>query len=382
MNLSNSALTIYWLSVAALAYTYVGYAVLMRGLAAGRSLVPSMPESGEVPSVSVVIVAFNEQERIRARIANILASEYPADRLDVIVVSDGSTDSTAASVREFSEKRVDVIERPTRSGKAACLNAAFAHVSGTVVVLADARQRFAADTIHRLVRHFADPKIGAASGSLEIEAARSAVGRGVGSYWKMEKALRESEARWDSCIGCTGAVYAVRRNAFEPIPEDTLLDDVVIPMQIARKGFRVLHDAEATAYDPQPLEPEAESRRKRRTLAGNFQMLFRYPTWLMPGGHRLWWQLISHKYLRLAAPLLLATVLLANLALLSSPWYQLAFIAQCAFYLAALVGRFTGASVRVLALPAGFVFLNLSVLSAAWHYFRGGDLQRWETRRA
>ena len=381
MNLPDPALTIFWLSSIGLGYTYVGYAALMSVLAAGRSR-PHFDLVNVEEAVSVIIVAFNEEERIHARIANILASDYPAKYLEVVVVSDGSADSTAHRVRSIGNERVHVVDRSTRSGKAACLNAAFSQVSGKVVVLADARQRFAPDTIRQLVRHFSDPKIGAVSGSLEIEAAVSAVGRGVGAYWKMEKSLREAEARWDSCVGCTGAVYAVRREAFEPVPEDTLLDDVVIPMQIARKGYRVLHDSAATAFDPQPLEPEAEARRKRRTLAGNFQMLFRYPHWILPGGHRLWWQLISHKYLRLAAPLLLAAVLLANLTLISSPWYRIIFLAQCLFYTAAIAGRFTGAKSRLLALPAGFVFLNLSVLSAAWHYCRGGDLQRWETRRA
>lgn len=367
---------LFWAAGAILGYTFCGYAILMRWLGSRAATAPAM---GEWPAVTVVVVAFNESARIATRVTDLLNADYPAEKLSVIVVSDGSTDDTAARVRAIGDPRVTVLEQPERSGKAAGLNAALAQCRSEIVVFGDARQRFAPDAIRHLVRHFVDPAVGAVSGSLEIEAAESGVGQAVDAYWRMEKRLRADEARWDSCIGCTGAVYAIRRAAFQPIPEDTLLDDVVIPMQIAVQGLRVLHDPEAVAFDPQTLEPGREQARKRRTLAGNFQMLFRYARWLLPSRNRLWWQLISHKYLRLAAPLLLVVVFVSNFLLRFHPFYRALFVAQIAFYGLALVGMLTPLTSRLFSLPAGFVFLNAATVRAFWHYLSGTDLHRWHS---
>ncbi len=376
------AAALFWLSGAALVYTFAGYAWLMRWLGRsarwGHRALPAPGRDGcPQPSVTCVVVAFNEGARIAARAANLLAADYPAEKLSLIVVSDGSTDDTAARVRALGEPRVTLIEQPARAGKAAGLNAALAQCRSELVVFADARQRFDARTIGNLVRHFADPAVGAASGSLEIEAAESGVGQAVDAYWRMEKRLRADEARFDSCIGCTGAVYAIRRELFVPIPEDTLLDDVVIPMQIALQGRRVLHDPEAVAFDPQSLEPALEQSRKRRTLAGNFQMLFRHPHWLLPWRNRLWWQLISHKYLRLAAPALMAITFAANLALLGNPFYRVLLAAQVAFYLCSIIGMTIRLKSRLFALPAGFVFLNAATVRALAHYLTSTNLHHW-----
>jgi cellulose synthase/poly-beta-1,6-N-acetylglucosamine synthase-like glycosyltransferase len=373
------SLATFWLGLAALAYTFVGYGLLMRWLASRRAR--TAPPSGPAthPSVTAIVVAHNEEASIVARVQNLLASEYPADRLHVLVVSDGSTDATVRRAQAVADPRVAILTRLGRSGKAACLNAAFRQCSGDLVVLTDARQDFAADTIRRLAAHFADPRVGAVSGALEIKQAQTGIGTAVDTYWRHEKVIRAAEAQWDSCIGCTGAVYAVRRALFEPIPEDTLLDDVVIPMQIAIRGYRVLHDPTAVAHDPQALEPSAERARKRRTLAGNFQMLFRYPHWLLPWRNRLWWQLLSHKYLRIFAPVFLAQVLLANLALLARPFYRATFFAQLVFYtLSRLGAQGSRLQQRLFSLPAGFVFLNLTTIRAFWHYLRARDAHRWK----
>jgi cellulose synthase/poly-beta-1,6-N-acetylglucosamine synthase-like glycosyltransferase len=374
------ALVFFWGAGALLLYTFAGYPWLMRWLARDRPAAP-LVACEDWPAITCVVVVFNGEDRIVARVENLLAADYPAEKLSVLVVSDGSTDATAERVRALDSPRVFLVEQPTRAGKAAGLNTAFTRCHSDLVVLTDARQRFAAETIRRLVAHFTDPAVGAVSGSLEIEAASSHVGQAVGAYWDYEKVLRAAEARFDSCIGCTGAVYAIRRALFTPISPDTLLDDVVIPMQIAGQGYRVLHDPQATAFDPQPLEPALEQARKRRTLAGNFQMLFRYPHWLLPWRHQLWWQLLSHKYLRLAAPPLLALVFAANLALFTQPFYRFVFVGQCIFYILATIGRLAPSlRVRLFALPAGFVFLNLITVRAFWHYLTSRDLHRWEMR--
>jgi cellulose synthase/poly-beta-1,6-N-acetylglucosamine synthase-like glycosyltransferase len=373
---------VFWGSAVILAYTFVGYPILIQFLAA-LTRRPALPPDTDLPSLGVLLVVHNESARIAPRIANLLASDYPSGKLQLIVVSDGSTDDTADLARNACGERGIVIELPERSGKVAGINAGTAACSPSLVVFADARQRFAADTIARLARHFADPLTGAVSGALEIEPASGGAGAGLDIYWRMEKTLRDAEARFDSSIGCTGAVYAIRRELFRPLPPDTILDDVVIPMNVVLSGYRVLFDPAALAFDPQPLEPAAERLRKRRTLAGNFQMLFRYPAWLLPWRNRAWWQLISHKYFRILAPIfLLAAFASAAVLSLFSPFYRALFAAQCLLYLAAAAGLLLPSCRNpLLAVPAGFLFLNGMTIAAFWHYLSSAAPQEWQSHR-
>lgn len=382
---TNLAKIAFWAAAAGLVYTFAGYPILMRLLTRGRSREIAPPGSGEpaLPRVAAVIVACNEERRIADRIRNLQSSEYPAELLEICVVSDGSTDATVAIARAVGGERLRLIERPNRSGKAAGLNAALAEINAPIIVFSDARQRFTPETIRILAGHFADPQVGAVSGSLEIDPSQGGIGQGIDAYWKLERQLRADEALLDSCIGCTGAVYAIRRALFTPLPEDTVLDDVVIPMRIATQGFRVLHEPRAIAYDPQQLNPEAELLRKRRTLAGNFQMLFRYPAWLLPWRNRLWWQLISHKYLRLAAPALLLQALLSALAASVTPLYRLKLSGQILFYLLAVVGLLApGLRSRFVTLPAAFVFLNWTTVRAFFDFLTRKELHKWGGKKA
>ena len=371
---------LFWFSLAALAYTFIGYPVLIGLLAnfAGRTIHKSPPSS--TPSVSVVLVAFNEEERILPRIENLLAASYPADKLEFLVVTDGSTDGTVAKLRAFPDPRVRVLARESRFGKSACLNAAIPQARGEIVVLCDARQRFAPHTIPELVANFSDPALGAVSGSLEIDPAATGVGGGVDLYWKLEKFIRASEGRFSSTIGATGAVYAIRRELFQTIPNDTILDDVVIPMQIAvNHGKRVSFDPTAPAYDPQTTDPAKEKRRKTRTLAGNFQMLAQHPGWLLPWRTGLWWQLLSHKYSRIVAPVFMVTMFASNAVLAGEPIYREIFLAHVAFYALALLGlALPSLRWKLFSVPAGFVFLNLMTVGGCVNWLRGAYRQgKW-----
>lgn len=382
MGLNSPALAaaLFWTAGIVLFFTFAGYPLLMRWL--GRKpRVPLRTNADGWPTVTAVVVAYNEGQRIVTRVENLVGADYPPEKLSIIVVSNGSTDDTAERVRAMGDLRIAVLEQAGRAGKAAGLNDALAQCRSEIVAFSDARQRFEPATLPRLVRHFADPSVGAVSGSLEIEPSAHGVASAVDAYWRMEKRLRADEARFDSCIGCTGAVYAIRRDLFVPIPEDTVLDDVVIPMHVAEQNRRVLHDSEAIAYDPQTLDPAREKVRKQRTLAGNFQMLFRYPRWLLPWKHRLWWQLIAHKYLRLAAPPLLAIVFLASFFLRTRPFYGFAFYGQVIFYVLAALGIVTRLKSRYLSLPAGFVFLNAATVRALWHYLTRSNLHLWTAPR-
>ena len=367
----------FWISVALLGFTFAGYPAVIAWLTRGAQ---SQEPPFTAQDLTVVVVCHNESARILQRIENLLANDYPPGKISILIVSDGSTDDTIAKIEALKNESVRVIAQSQRSGKAAGLNIGVAACTTPIVVFADARQTFAADTIRRLVTRLGDPEIGAVSGELEIASTTTGTGSGVDAYWRLERFIRARESLLDSCIGCTGAVYAIRRELFLPLPADTVLDDVVIPMRIAVAGRRVVHESTALAFDPQPLEPAAEKRRKRRTLAGNFQMLVRHPMWLLPWKNRLWWQLISHKYLRLTGPLLLATAFIAS-ALLSHPIYRAALFFQVAFYLLAAFGMILPLRLKVLTLPAAFVFLNAAVVSAFWDYLTNPDPARWQTRR-
>ncbi|QTN31987.1 glycosyltransferase family 2 protein [Akkermansiaceae bacterium] len=350
----------FWFSLLLVAYANLGYPLLLWLLV---RILPQRQRGGGFdgvwPMVSVVIVAHNEAARIPAKLGNLLENGYPGE-LEVIVVCDGCDDSTADVSRSFGGGRVRTIEA-ARCGKAEGLNRGVAAAKGEILVFADVRQVFEADAIRRLVAHFSDPGVSGVSGSLEIKAATDGPGKGIDVYWKLEKFIRLSESRIDSCIGCTGAIYALRAESYEPLPPDTLLDDVVVPMRAMLAGGRILFEPTACAYDPQPLTVESERRRKTRTLAGNFQMLFRHPGWLIPVRNRLWWQLVSHKYLRLAVPLLLAVCFSCNALLASAaPVYALSLALQLLLYLLAAVGiACPSRRMRVFSVPGGFLYLQI-----------------------
>jgi cellulose synthase/poly-beta-1,6-N-acetylglucosamine synthase-like glycosyltransferase len=365
---------VFWTSLLLLAYTFPGYRFLIGFLSRfGRGSKPPALSAPQA-NVAVLIVAHNEEARIRARIENLLAT--PLD-LEVAVCSDGSTDATASEARLAGAR---VFEYPARRGKAACLSEVIPTLDAAIVVLADSRQQFTPRTIPRLLRHFSDPAVGAVSGILRIGDARTTAGAGVNLYWKLETAIRQSESDLDSCVGCTGAVYAIRRSLFRRIPADTILDDVVIPMNVVLSGYRVIYDNEAEAFDPQPLDPRTETRRKARTLAGNFQMLVRHPGWLLPWKNRLAFQLISHKYLRLAGPLLLLATLASSACLGRSPFYRACLGGQVVLYLLAVAGMaLPSLHTRIFSIPAGFLFLNLMTLRGLLRFFFGIRGGAWDT---
>ena len=372
---------VFWASVAGISSAYVFYPLVCGWIARSWPRPLSKKNDTPLPTLTVIIVAYNEAGRLPVRISNLLSSDYPKEKLSVLIIDDGSTDATAAVFDTIADRRVRLLKLPVRKGKPAALNAGLAACSSEICVLGDARQTFSPDTIRRLAEVFSDPGVGAISGELEIAASASGTGMGISAYWKRERQLRADEAKSDSCIGCTGACYAIRRSEFEPLPEDTLLDDVVIPLRIAARGYRILHDSRALAFDEQPQEPELEARRKRRTLAGNFQMLFRYPAWLFPGGHRLWWRIIAHKYLRIAAPLLLCGAAIGALALCSSVFYRISLYLQALCYGFGLFGILSGSRWKVFSYPAGFLFLNSMVVIAFFDYITGRSTTKWATAK-
>ena len=371
---------IFWLSVALLAYAHVGYPALV---AARARLRPRPPRRGGEPMVSVVIVAHDEATRIGARIQNLLALDYPADRLELVVASDGSSDGTPECARAWEPDGVTVVAFETRRGKPAVLNDVVPKAGGEIVVMADARQTFDPRAVRELVAPFADAGVGAVSGELILTGGGDAtqVGEGVSVYWRYEKFIRRHESLADSTVGATGAIYAIRRALFVPIPPDTILDDVLIPMTIARRGYRVVFEAAARAYDRPAATASEEFRRKVRTIAGTFQLFARGRWLLSPRHNRLWLQTVSHKGLRLLSPLLLAAIAASNVLLLEKPLYRLSLGAQVVFYVVALIGWLMGdARTRIpfMSVPYVFCLLNWATTVAFVRFLTGRQRVTWD----
>ena len=268
-------------------------------------------------------------------------------------------------------------------GKPAVLNALVLGSTAEIVLFADARQRFDPNVLRMLVAHFADPTVGAVSGELMLttEGTGTSIGRGTSFYWRYEKFIRLHEGRAASTVGATGAIYAIRRALFTPIPHDTILDDVLIPLRIVRQGYSVQFEPEAKAFDAVSTSAHQEYVRKLRTIAGTFQLFVRQPWLLNPFQNSLWFETISHKGLRLALPALHAMVFVANLALLDSAIYVVALTAQMGFYAAALAGHmFRHASRRpiVLTVPYAMCLMIWSTLAGFARFIANGQLVTWE----
>ena len=332
-------------SVLLLAYVYAGYPLLLGvwSTVAGRPVRKLGPtESEDWPAVSVILAAHNEASRLCPRVANLLEQVYPGP-LDVVVVSDGSTDDPRRALGRLDD-RVQLLELP-RGGKALALNAGVAAARGEIIAFADARQRWDTHAMFELVSNFADPDVGGATGELILDsesrpdATESTVGEAVGVYWKYEKWLRRRESRVWSTIGATGAIYALRRSLWRPLPAVTLLDDVLAPMRVVFAGKRVVFDERARAYDFAAAHGAAEAQRKTRTLAGNYQILALEPRLLLPFANPIWLQYASHKMGRLIAPWALIAAFFTSAVLAPDRgFYAVAFILQSGFYGLAAVG--------------------------------------------
>lgn len=342
--------TTFWLSAAIIAYVYVGYPLLLAlwSRLAPRPVCASGTSRDLLPSVSILLAVRNEAERLAARLENLFALDYPRDRVEIIVVSNGSTDATH-EVLDAYRGRIRSIAL-SDVGKAEALNAAAAAARHEVLAFADARQRFDADALRCLVAPLVDARVAGASGELLLDVeqraadvragAGSPVGEGVGLYWQFEKWLRRRESAVHSVLGATGAIYVLRRSAWRPLPPGTLLDDVLAPMRAVLAGKRVVFVSEARAYDRASSDAATEERRKARTLAGNYQLLLLEPRLLVPVLNPVWLQFVSHKVGRLAVPYALVALAISSAALAphGAAVYGLALAAQVAFYLLAAHG--------------------------------------------
>jgi poly-beta-1,6-N-acetyl-D-glucosamine synthase len=353
---------LFWSSIALIVYTYAGYPLQLWLMARLRKR--EVARAPITPEVVMIVVGFNEAHRIEAKLHTCLQQDYPPDKLRVLFVSDGSTDATCEVVQQFPDSRVRLLSCPERRGKAACLNDGVAETTEPIIVFTDARQRLHPQALSRLVANFADANIGAVSGELVFESADgTAFAEGIGAYWLYEKFIRSREALTGSVVGVTGALYAIRRVCFHPIPHETILDDVAIPMRAAMDGWRISFENGALAYDQPSTDAQREKIRKVRTLAGNFQLPRVVPGVLKPWRNPIWGRFMAHKMLRLLCPLAMAVALVSNIVLTITQGglYSVLAGAQLAGYLAIGVALIVPALQRLAVLRLGVTFAHLNI---------------------
>lgn len=369
---------LFWLCLLFIFYTYLGYPLIL--WVWGKIKIRPVHKRYIEPFVSMVIAAFNEERFISQKLTNCLQLDYPKDKLEIIVVSDGTDDGTNDIIQGFQTKGVKVLSYPERRGKPTALNLGVAETRGEIILFTDARQILDKSSIRELVANFSDPQIGSVSGELMlISEDRNVSSEGMGLYWKMEKWMRERESQIHSMLGATGAIYAIRRSLFTPIPQETILDDMIIPFQGILKGYRAIFDRSAKAYDISTKDLREESKRKVRTLGGNFQLIKIEPRLMDPFSNPVFFQFISHKVFRLIVPFAMGLCFLSNL-FLSSTFYILTLIVQCLFYLGAILAPWAPENHfgKIMKGAKIIVEMNLAAIKGLYRFVTNSQLSVWE----
>ncbi|MCM8756637.1 MAG: glycosyltransferase family 2 protein [Candidatus Omnitrophica bacterium] len=374
---------LFWLSFGILVYTYIGYPLILWLLS--RFFTKPIRKGYILPRVSLVLVVYNEEKYLKSKLENILSLDYPKESLEIIVASDGSTDNTNKILNDYRTKYTNfkVIISNERKGKVNMLNKVFPLLTGEIVVFSDARQIFAQDALKKLISNFFDDTVGCVSGELIFEGENeSGVAKGVGIYWRYEKLMRKWESNIYSMIGATGAIYAVRKKLLVSPPPNTILDDVFIPLKVVEKGFRVVFEKEARAYDKVATTSEEEFRRKVRTLAGNFQLFVLCKRVLNPFFNSIFaWVLFSHKFLRAIAFFFLIILFVTNFLIGDIFPYNVFFLLQVIFYFLGVVSGLIekiSSKIKLLSLPYVFLVLNLAALVGFLRFIFGKQDVKWE----
>ncbi len=379
--MQNALEIVFWISMGLIAYSYVAYALILKLF---TYLAPPKPPvtTEELPSVSIVIAAYNEERAIQDRITNCLHLDYPSEKLEVIIASDGSTDQTNALVAGFDHPAVRLLPLEPRRGKVNAVNAAVPETKHDILVFSDATSHFKPDLIRELVKHFGDPKVGCVCGNVVFtNASGSRTGELEGVYWRLETYLRHREGERGSTLGATGAAFALRRTLWAPCPSDALVEDFVMPMKVLEQGFRVRFEPDAIAEETAAEKIHDEFERRRRIGAGALQSFFLLLPMLNPFKGFPAIAFFSHKVLRWATPLLMITGLVSH-TLLSRDggFYLLTLLAHLCFYALAGVGYLVGQKnrvYRILSLPYYFVSMNSALLWGYIRFLRGTQKVTW-----
>jgi len=384
MTMKLAAEIIFWLSAAALGYTYAGYPLLL--LIMRRLRRREVRRGAFEPSVSVIVTAYNEERDLAAKLENTLALDYPRDLLEVIVASDCSTDRTDEIAHTFAARGVRLLRQLQRLGKTAAQNMAAAEARSEIILFSDATSLYKPDVLRVMMPSFADPTVGCVAGRLiYVDPAESRVGRGARSYWSYETFLKRHESLVCSLIGASGCLYAVRRSAYVPLYHEAC-SDFIIATKMVEQNLRAVYEPAAVCTEETNRQSDKELKMRVRVIAQTFTDLWRHRAMMNPfrsGFYAV--QLLSHKVMRYAVPFFLIAILatsgiLARYSLL----YLLVFVSQLGCYLGALGAWMlerAGVHSRMLALPQYFVLSNLAALIACYQFLRGERYAHWETNR-
>jgi cellulose synthase/poly-beta-1,6-N-acetylglucosamine synthase-like glycosyltransferase len=376
------AAIIFWLCVAAMFHTYVTYPLSLR-LLRRRFAVPPDFKNGEWPTVAVLIPAYNEEAVIERKLENTLALDYEADKLQVLLGNDGSTDRTSDIAHSFEVDRLTIVDLPGRSGKSGVYNQLLEQTDADLVVFTDANVTLDTFALRKLVRHFIDPLVGVVGGAKYIQLPPSARSvRGEVLYGRFENALRANESAVGGMSGALGSLMAMRRRLYHPYAPGSLNDDTVPAIWATLEGLRNVYDLEAKSFEEAGRTIREEFRRRIRIGAGNWQTLFRYVRVLNPRFGIPAYTYISHKVMRWKFPFYMLFTLLACLLLRERPFYHWALIVQLAGYAAALIGwlgDLIGLRIPLFTSLYHFVALNVGLLLGFFVYLRGIRSSAWES---
>ncbi len=375
---------VFWLSVAALVYVYVGYPILV--YLVSLAFPKHIKRGAFEPQVTILITAYNEEKAIRAKLENTLGIDYPKEKLEILVASDGSTDKTDAIVKEFASKGVRLFRQEGRVGKTVTQNNAVECANGEIVLFSDATTDYKPDVLREILPNFADEKIGCVAGKLVyVDSSASNVGKGAQKYWNYETFLKESESRACSLIGASGCLYAVRKSAYRPMYAEACSDFLICTV-LYEQGLRSVYEPRAVCTEDTNRQTDKEMRMRVRVISQTFTDLWRNRKMLNPlksGFYAV--ELVSHKVLRYAVPLFLLLIFISNAVLMPHvPFFELVFLAQAGFYLLALIGwsfEKMGARIGVFAIPHYFVLANLASVFGFYKFLRGERYATWEPIR-
>jgi cellulose synthase/poly-beta-1,6-N-acetylglucosamine synthase-like glycosyltransferase len=353
---------IFWIAVAIPVYAFAGYPLVL--LCLGLVIRRAIRKAPICPLISLLIPAYNEARVMARKIQNSLALDYPADRIEIVVVSDGSSDKTVAIARAIGGVRA--IALPENHGKVAALNAAVPELRGEIIVFSDASAMLSPDAVRRLVENFADPSVGAASGRYTVvESNQVNIGASEDLYWRYEAFIKSHESRLGSTLGAHGHLHAIRKDLYPFPPPGTINDDYVIPLSVLARGFRAIHEPSAVVFEE--AREMTGFKRRIRIMAGNLQQLRHLRHFLSPWQPMALFFFLSHKVVRLLVPFAMLAAVVANLFLLGSASYRALFWVQFLFYVLALAGLTGRLRPRALRLPFYFCMVNSAAFFGVYH---------------
>ena len=392
---------IFFISCFLILYNYGGYAIIAWFINKLRPAKPALPAEDHLPSISFIVAAFNEEDFIAEKIRNSLAQDYPREKIELLFVTDGSSDRTPDIVRTYPDVRL--LHEDERKGKSAAINRAVQYARNEILVFSDANTTLNKEAVRNIARHYRDKKVGGVAGEKKVISPADSddeVGGGEGLYWKYESFLKKVDSEFYSVVGAAGELFSLRKDLFEALPSSVILDDFVLSLKVAGKGYRFIYEPDSYAMESPSFSLADEHKRKVRIAAGGFQSIaMLWPLLLFWKQPALSFLYISHRVMRWAiSPLCFILALLSNIILAFQPdaafhprgifhpggIFRLFLVAQILFYGAAIAGKLANprsGPLKILKLPSYFVFMNVSVIQGFFRYLNGRQSATWEKAR-